>query len=392
MPVSAVRNASRNGCRDIARPRIRPYQAGKIRRNVMTVDLIRPDGLGPTEIATWHSMQQATPSLADPFLSPEFAQSVGRFRSDARVAVLTESQAIAGFFPFERRRFGVGVPIGGWMSLSQGLIHAAGAEWNPGELLRGCRLAAWEFDCLIVDQQPFKPYHAANAAVPVIDISDGFDAYYAKLQARSPRFCKELDRKIRKFGREVGELRIVADSRDINMLRMLMDWKSDHYGRTRHVDTFKRPWLVGLLYDLLNIRKEHLSGTLSVLYVGDQPAAIQFGLRAGNLLQGWFTTYDTRFGKYSPGLILIKKIAEEFASAGVHVIYMGRGRSSYKDSMKSRDILVAEGIVTRRSALGVTHSIRSSSSRWAADAVRRHPGLLNTVSRIRRRVRAYGRV
>jgi len=374
-------------------PRIRPYQAGKTRRNVMTVNLIRPDELGPAEIAAWHSMQQATPSLADPFLSPEFALAVGRFRSDAHIAVLTEGQSITGFFPFERRRFGVGVPIGGWMSLSQGLIHAAGAGWNPGELLRGCRLAAWEFDSLIVDQQPFEPYHAAKVAVPMIDLSDGFDVYYAKLQARSPRFCKELDRKTRKFGREVGELRIVADSSDINMLRMLMAWKSDHYSRTGHVDTFKRPWLVGLLYDLLDIHSEYMSGTLSVLYAGDQPAAVQFGLRAGNLIHGWFTTYDTRFSKYSPGLILIKNMAEEFASAGVHTIYMGRGRSSYKESMKSHDILVAEGIVTRRSVLGVTHSIRSASTRRAADAVRRNPALLNAASQISRRVRrTYGRI
>lgn len=102
-------------------PRIRPYQAGKTRRNVMTVNLIRPDELGPAEIAAWHSMQQATPSLADPFLSPEFALAVGRFRSDAHIAVLTEGQSITGFFPFERRRFGVGVPIGGWMSSARAL-------------------------------------------------------------------------------------------------------------------------------------------------------------------------------------------------------------------------------------------------------------------------------
>jgi CelD/BcsL family acetyltransferase involved in cellulose biosynthesis len=364
--------------------RIRSYQGAKTRQNSMAVNLIRPDELGPAEIATWHSMQQATPSLADPFLSPEFAVAVGRFRPNAHVAVLAEGQCVTGFFPFERRRFGVGVPIGGWQSLSQALIHAVGAEWNPRELLRGCRLAAWEFDCLILDQQPFEPYHAATVAVPIIDISDGFAAYYAKLQARSPRFLRELDRKTRKFAREVGKICIVADSRDINMLRMLMAWKSDQYRRTGHVDTFGRPWLVGLLYDLLDIRSDYMSGTLSVLYAGDQPVAVQFGLRAGNILHGWFTAYDTRFKKYSPGLVLIKKMAEEFASAGFHRIYMGRGRSIYKESMKSNDVFVAEGIVTSQSMLGVTYRIRSSSVRRVADTVRRHPNLHNGARRISR--------
>jgi CelD/BcsL family acetyltransferase involved in cellulose biosynthesis len=372
---------------------IRPYQAGETRQNSVTVHLIRPGELGPTEIATWHSMQRATPPLADPFLSPEFARAVGRVHSDAHVAVLAERDFVTGFFPFERRRFGVGVPIGGWLSLSQGLIHAEGASWDARKLLSGCQLAAWEFDSLITDQQPFQPFYAAHVPVPMIDLSEGFDAYYAKLRARSPRFCRELDRKIRKFGRDVGEVRIVPDSRDIDMLRMLMTWKSDQYRRTGHVDIFERPWLVELLHELLDTRSDHMTGMLSVLYAGDQPAAAQFGLRAGNVFHGWFTAYDTRFSSYSPGLSLIKKVAERFAAAGIHMIYMGRGSSSYKNAMKSRDVFVAEGIVTSRSALGLAHRTRSSSTRWVDSVVNRHPDLLNGARRIRRLVRpTYGRI
>ena len=161
----------------------------------MRVLLVRPGELGPAEIAAWQSMQRATPSLANPFLSPEFAVAVGRFRPDAQVAVLTEGQSITGFFPFERRRLSVGVPVCGWLTPCQGLIHAPGVEWDPRELLRGCRLSAWQFDNLIADQLPFKPYHAAMALSPMIDLADGFDAYYAKLQVKSPRFCRELARR-----------------------------------------------------------------------------------------------------------------------------------------------------------------------------------------------------
>lgn len=359
----------------------------------MTVHLIRPDELGAAEIATWHSMQDATLSLADPFLSPEFARAVGRVRSDTHVAVLAGSETTSGFFPFERRRFGVGVPIGGWLSLSQGLIHAEGANWDARKLLSGCRLAAWEFDSLITDQRPFQPFHAGQVPVPMIDLSQGFGAYYAELQARSSRFCRELERKTRKFGRDVGEVRIVPDSRDADMLRMLMTWKSGQYRRTGHVDTFERPWVAELLHDLLETRSDHMTGMLSVVYAGDQPAAAQFGLRAGNIFHGWFTAYDPRFSSYSPGLILVKKMAEGFAAAGIDRIYMGRGSSSYKDAMKSRDVFVAEGVVTSRSVLGVAHRTRSSSTRWANVFVNAHPGLLKRARRIRRLVRpAHGRM
>jgi len=77
-------------------PRTRPYQAGKTRQHPVTVHLIRPDELGPAEIATWHSMQGATPPLADPFLSPEFARAVGRVQPDTHVAVLAERETTKG--------------------------------------------------------------------------------------------------------------------------------------------------------------------------------------------------------------------------------------------------------------------------------------------------------
>ena len=78
----------------------------------MQISVVRPSELGPDEIAVVAFDAAQTKSLADPFLSPEFAVAVDNFRPDARVAVLTEGPKIAGFFPFQRRRFGVGVPIG----------------------------------------------------------------------------------------------------------------------------------------------------------------------------------------------------------------------------------------------------------------------------------------
>jgi hypothetical protein len=108
--------------------------------------------------------------------------------------VLTESGSVIGFFPFEKRRFGMGVPISGWLSPCHGLIHAPGAEWDPQELLRGCRLASWKFDNLIPAQKPFTPFHACIDPAPVIDLSDGFDDYYAKLRVKAPHLDDRLQR------------------------------------------------------------------------------------------------------------------------------------------------------------------------------------------------------
>jgi len=362
----------------------------------MQVHLVRPDELRPAEIAAWHAMQRATPSLANPFLSPEFAVAVGRFRSGAQVAILTEGQSITGFFPFQRRRLGVGLPICGWLTPCQGLIHAPGAGWDPRELLRGCRLSAWRFDNLIIGQRPFKAYHSAVAAAPVIDLSGGFAAYYAKLQAKSPNFCRELARRARKLAREAGGMRIVADSPDPGALRTLMAWKSQQYRSTSHVDRFEQPWLVGLFNALLATRGDGASGLLSVLYADDQPIAAQFGLRSADLVVGWCTGYDPRFRKYSPGLINLRHMIEEMAADGIHAIDMGAGaKNYYKETLKSYDTFVAKGIMTDRSLLGASHRARVASYRWVASAVHQRPGLDRAADQVLRRSgvarRMYGR-
>jgi CelD/BcsL family acetyltransferase involved in cellulose biosynthesis len=342
-------------------------------------------------------MQRATPSLANPFLSPEFAMAVGRFRPDAQVAVLTEGQSITGFFPFERRRFSAGVPICGWMTPCQGVIHAPGAEWDPRELLRGCRISAWRFDNLIADQEPLMAYHSAIVAAPLIDLSAGFEAYYAKVRMKSPRFWKELARRARKLEREFGEVRVMADSCDTNVLRTLMSWKSEKYRQTNHVDRFQQPWLVQLLDILMATRSAQLNGVLSVLYAGDKLVAAQFGLRTETLLVGWFTGYEASLGKYSPGLLHIKGLAGEMAAAGIRTIDMGTGaKNYYKETMKSCDSFFAQGVVTGRSMLGVAHHVRNALTWTVRRTVRQHPGLHYAADQILRRSglahRIYGRI
>lgn len=354
----------------------------------MQVLLSRPGELGPDEIAAWQSMQRATPSLANPFLSPEFTIAVGQFRSAARVAVLYDGQSLAGFFPFERGRLGAGMPICAWPgALCQGLVHAPGLEWDPRDLLRGCRLSAWQFDHLVAGQKPFSRYLTATAPSPVMDLSQGYASYFAELRANSPHFCRNLARNARNLARDAGEFRFVVDSRDVGMMRRLMAWKSEQYRRQGIINRFDRPWLVGLLDALHSIHNDHFSGLLCVSYADDEPIAALFGMRCENLFAGWFTTYNPNFGKYSPGMLQFMHLAEQLASSGVHTIDLGEGGGSYKQRLKSRDVFVAEGIVTGRSALATAHRARSVSTQWVGRTLYQHPRLYRATRQVRSALR-----
>jgi CelD/BcsL family acetyltransferase involved in cellulose biosynthesis len=351
----------------------------------MKISVVRPAELGPAEVAAWRAMQRSDPAQRNPFLSPEFAAAVGRHQPGARVAVLSEGGALAGFFPFEQHRFGVGLPIGAGLTDCQGVVHEAGFGWDGRELLRGCGLAAFHFDHLAADQEGFRRWVTATAPSPVIDLADGFPAYHAKLAVRSPHFLRDVARRARKLVRETGPLRHEVDCRDLAALRTLMGWKSDQYRRTGRTDRFAQPWIVGLIDDLFGTRGEHFSGRLSVLYAGDTPVAAHFGLRSGPVLAHWFPAYDPRFHRCSPGLIQHLQMIEETAPTGVTLIDMGKGAKRYKETLKTSDIFVAEGSVTGRSPLGLAHQARVRPAQWAVRTIRAHPSLYGPADQLLKR-------
>ena len=339
------------------------------------ITVIRPAELGAAEINAWRDMQRSSESLANPFLSPEFAIAVGQVRQQARVAVLSDGGVTAGFFPFERRSLGLGVPIAAGLTDCQGLVHAPGVEWDPRGLLRACRVSVWEFDHLTAGQLPFRPYQSAVAASPAIDLTGGFDSYFRKLRVGSPSLCATVARKGRKLGREVGEVRFDLTSQDPAALRLLMSWLWALFRRPGRPDRFSQPWTVDLLESLAAARGPHFSGVLSVLYAGELPVAVHFGIRSGDVLAYWFPAYDTAYGRYSPGLLSLLRLARDGAAQGVGLIDLGKGAMRYKEDMKSTDLYVGEGIVTCRSPLAAAHRVRAVSVQKAVRTIRGNPRL-----------------
>jgi len=333
-------------------------------------------------------MQRQQDYLASPFLSPEFAVAVGRFRPRARVAVLTEGAQIVGFFPFERRELGVGVPIAAGLTDFQGLVHAPGVDWDPRQLLRSCRISVWQFDHLLAGQRPFEPYQSVLAPSPVIDLSEGFAAYYEKLMVKSRSFCKTTAYKERKLARDKGEVCFVLDSSDTGALRDLMAWKSDQYRRTGRIDRFSRGWVVDLVSDLLEVQSDGFRGMLSFLYVDGKPIAGHFGLCFDRVMTGWFPAYDRSYHSYSPGMLHHLRLARAAADAGIHRIDMGKGAKDYKETLKSWDLFVAEGTVAGRSPLGAAHWARTTCGHWMVREIRKRPPLFTAADRV---LRGYGR-
>ncbi|GAA3369471.1 GNAT family N-acetyltransferase [Streptomyces sannanensis] len=357
----------------------------------MDITVHRPGELTAADRASWTVMQSkahlhGSPELANPFLSAEFALAVGRCRRGVRIAVAREDGEPAAFFPYQRSAAGVGRAVGLGVSDCQGLVHRPGFSWDARELLRACGLAVWEFDHLAQGQQPFEADATGSYPSPVMDIDQGYDAYLAHLRAQSPKFTRTTLAKERKLGRDIGEVRYVHDERDPQVLRTLMRWKSAQYRRTGRSDRFAHPWIARLAEQLFHTGSDSFGGLLSVLYAGGRPVAAHFGLRSERIISCWFPAYDPEFSKYSPGLILHLRMAEAAAADGIAYLDLGRGQKEYKDSLKTRELMVFEGWVTRRHPVALGHRAHRVPVRALRNTVLSRPELFEPADRLLKRM------
>ncbi|MPY59923.1 GNAT family N-acetyltransferase [Streptomyces spongiae] len=361
------------------------------------ITIHRPEELNTSLRRAWHQLMDESPDYANPFLGPEFAAGIGTYRGGAHVAVLHEGGEPVGFFPYERGAFGVGRAIGLGLSDCQALVHLPGVTWDTRELLRACGLSVFEFDHLVDEQKPFGSYVTGTFASPVVDLRAGDGSYAEWLRGAYPGLAKTTLKKERRLGRDLGEMRFVFDERDPTALRTLMRWKSAQYRRTGRMDRFARPWIVDLVDHLFQVREEHFTGVLSVVYAGDRPVAAHFGPRSRTVFAAWFTAYDPELRYYSPGLIMHLRMAEAAARDGVRVMDLGRGDKEYKDWLKTRELRVGEGFATRPHPVAAAlriwrRPVRGLRNTVLAHSTLREPAdrLLRTVGSLRTSVRASG--
>ena len=151
------------------------------------------------------------------------------------------------------------------------------------------------------------------------------------------------------------------------------------------MDRFSRPWIV----DLVRHFHETGFGVLSVLYAGDDVVSTHFGLRSDNVMAGWFTTYETRYSKYSPGLIGNLRLAQVCPDNGITRIDMGRGGKEFKERLKSHETPIAEGRVARATVGAGAHWLRTVPLSRVRSAVLHNPRLYDKADRV---LKAYARL
>jgi CelD/BcsL family acetyltransferase involved in cellulose biosynthesis len=311
----------------------------------MKVTLVPGQELSDDLAGVWIRLQQANPDLASPFFHPNFTKAIAAVRHGVEVAVMESNGEITAFFPFQREQGPVGRPVGGIISDYHGLICLKDFRFSPRELLERSGLTAWEFDHLPTSQLSFAPFQSTIEPSPQIDLSGGYEAYVRQRRKAGSEQIKKTFNLMRRIEREIGPLCFVADSTDATSLAAVLGWKSDQYRQSGKPDLFAPGWIRETVDGILATRTDGCSGLLSLLYAGDRLVAGHFGMRSSQVWHYWFPSYDSKVAQFSPGLILLLKMAEHAPAMGAQMIDLGKGLSPYKERLMNSWSPLASGVL-----------------------------------------------
>jgi CelD/BcsL family acetyltransferase involved in cellulose biosynthesis len=325
--------------------------------------------LGPEHWSAWSQVQESEQAFDSPFFRPEFTLVAAEIWDRVSVGIVEEHGTAVGFFPFERHLFGMGRPVVPMVSDYQGVVVRSGVDWSADQLLRGCRLADMEFNHLIASQSPWTPYRTRLSKSPAIDLAFGYEQY-AQGRREVGSVLQRLERQYRQFEREIGPIRVELDNRDPAVLEWLVKMKSKQCTEKGYTDALSVPSIRRFIELIHAARAPQFSGMLSVLYAGDRIAAAHFGMRSGSVWHYWFPVYDEKFGKYSPGLLLLLRMAQAAPDMGIRRIDLGKGDSTYKERLSNSAVELADAQVVVKSLRGLL--VRTIGR--GRDRLRRAPG------------------
>jgi CelD/BcsL family acetyltransferase involved in cellulose biosynthesis len=317
----------------------------------MHVCLKPPSELTGAEVSAWRRLGAA--SHDNPFLSPDFAQAVGRVRADARVLVVRDAAGeVRLLLPMQLAASGLARPLGAPMCDVNGPIGAVEDQALLPQALGAAGVAAYAFSgwtgAAVVGAVKMR----AREGSAVADLRGGFDGWLEAQRELYPKHFKKMRRLARQGEKDFGSETVTFGPATAEDLATLISWKRERFSRTRRHDVLGPAWTRGLLETCAAQSEDGVSGVMAVLRFGRRIAAVEFGLRSGSTLHGWMAGYDPALASCSPGLVLQERLLERAAGSGVRQVVLGKGEDHYKRHYASFYAPVDDGVVTAAGLAG----------------------------------------
>ena len=330
----------------------------------MDVDVLRPQCLTPELAAQWRALQGRRRAWDSPFFAPDWACAVDQARGDeaVRVAVVSDRGKARAFMAVCAGRL-TAIAAGGAMCDYEGLVGDPGPDFDPRTLLGALKVDRYDFSHVLHDAQGFAPHRRGQDVSWIVDLPQGYEAYAAARRSAGVSALKELDRKRRKAEREIGAPVFTARSASQADFERLLALKREQYRATGQTDVLVPDWTRRLLQDLFAAGAPDSGARLFTLHIGGALAAVQFHLMGQRTIHAWMIGHETKFERYSPGLLLFQDILRWMDGEPYNRLDLGYGDYRFKRELSNLQQTLTHGFVGQPSA--------ASLVREAAYGVRR---------------------
>jgi CelD/BcsL family acetyltransferase involved in cellulose biosynthesis len=343
----------------------------------MTVEHVAHRALSGPMRNAWLEAAEADP-LMSPFLMPGFADAALSSGLFPFVTTWRGEGGQRGFLATAPVSRGIARPLAGAIADVHGICGSPGLP-DDEALLRALGAGAFLAHNW---QQPSGSEEGATAFL--MSIGAGYAKWRTEQIRTHSRFFRKLDQRHRKAQRECGSIRLELREHDDAAFEAMKQWKRDQYRAAGKLDVFAIAWVDNLLSAL----KRPWGGmrpVMASLYLGDQLAAVEFGLRHGALYHSWFPAYNPQLRPYGPGHLLLHAMISRLSDDGVTRIDLGVGAEHYKepfanDSMMRGPLtMIRPGWAAARVSIGrglvralpkgpLRHAATKLHGRWAFTA------------------------
>ncbi|WP_203292582.1 GNAT family N-acetyltransferase [Maricaulis parjimensis] len=325
----------------------------------MQIELKKPSTLSDAERQAWRAFTDADPAMGSPYFTHEFAECCEEARDDTRVIVAREKGVIKGFLPLQTGHFGYARPLAGPLGDVQGLIAEPGYLVDLAAWLKAAHIPVFEFHAALSSQAAFASHALARQGSWMVDLTDGFDAWYAQRQAVEAKAMRNVRTRYNRLEKIATEYSFVMADNRPEALEAMIGWKRAQYNETGVFDVFSVRWTRRLLEAVLKRESDEFSGMCSTLQIDGKIAAVHVGMSSRRQCQFWFPAFDRDYNQVSPGLLMLVETAKTCAGMGMSAIELGPGDFRFKKEMSSYQIGIASGFVANPSIMGM---VRQSSA------------------------------
>lgn len=315
--------------------------------------------------SAWDAVRGALPWATTSFFSHDFICAVAELLPHIEVGVAFRGDEPIAFLPFQRCGT-VAKPVGLGINDAHGLLLKPGEELRLTTLLDALGVTSYPFHAAPVSSQDVAEFEVGRTRAFLADLTVDPLGYEHYLKSRNKTIGKQ-PQKTRRLARDLGPIRFEFDCRDSRMLERLVELKRQQYQRTYTFDILSVEWIRDLLSKLHRKSSGAMRGILNVLYAGDQPVALHYGMVEGQMLHYWFPVFDPDYAYCSPGTELFLQVAREATEQGFTAIDMGYGEQAYKHKLTNVVSEMSYGLVDksarRRAMFRVSNSMRSKMKR-----------------------------